>query len=290
MPERLTVSKTYKLFIKGGFPRTESGRTIRINDADGEVLAHVCRGSRKDLREAVEAASGAFKSWSRATAYLRGQILYRMAEMLEGKSAEFVTALRATTGQTAAEARREVTASIDRLVAFAGWSDKYSQVLGCHNPVAGPYYNFTIAEPSGVVGVVTPDTPPLLGLATLIAPVLAAGNAVVVIAHRRHPLPAAIFGEVCATADVPAGVVNIITADRGELLEHLAGHREVIAVAGANLDQQDVETLRLGTAENLKRVNVERFGRDSWLNADETETPWRIEPFVEFKTIWHPSS
>jgi acyl-CoA reductase-like NAD-dependent aldehyde dehydrogenase len=290
MPERLAVSKTYKLFVNGRFPRSESGRSFRVEDAKGRVFAHISQASRKDLRDAVEAARAAQPAWSNAAPYLRGQILYRMAEMMEGKSTEFAGAIRATTGVSAADARREVATAVDRVVAFAGWADKFAQVLGGQNPVAGPYYNFTVPEPSGVVAILPPDRPALLGLISLLAPPLCAGNAVVAVAHRVHPVPAAILGEVCATSDVPAGVVNLLTGDRDELLPHVASHREIIAIGAANLDAEGATTLRLGAAENVKRVHVHRIDEDDWYDADGRESPWTIEPFVEMKTIWHPSA
>lgn len=290
MTERLDVLKTCKLYINGSFPRSESGRTTALTDRRGKVIAHICRGSRKDLRDAVEVARAAQSHWAQRSGYNRGQILYRMAEMVEGKREEFAEAIRATGASTIVAARREVDASVDRLVSFAGWADKYSQVLGCRNPVAGPYYNFTTPEPTGVVGVIAPDEPALLGLLTLLAAPLCAGNALVALASHRHPLPAALLGEVCATADVPAGVVNIITCVRAELIEPLAQHRNVDAIGAANLTRRQAATLRLGTAENVKRVHVEKIGREEWYDAGACESPWRIEPFVEMKTIWHPSA
>lgn len=287
---RVPVTKTYKLFIGGGFPRTESGRSIAVRGRDGDVLAHICHASRKDLRDAVEAARGAQPRWAGASAYNRGQVLYRMAEMLEGARDDLASAITATAGGTTRAARREVDASIDRLVCFAGWADKLAQVLGCRNPVTGPYHNFTLPEPSGVVAVVAPDEPPLLGLVSTIAPPLCAGNVVVAVAGDAHPLPAVLLGEVCATSDVPPGVVNILTGRRDELLEHIAGHREIIAVSAANLDDDARRTLRRGAAENVKRVHIIRREGKAWHDADACESPWTIEPFVEHKTIWHPSA
>lgn len=293
-PARIDVLKTYKLFVDGKFPRSESGRTWEITDAKGRLLAHVCRASRKDLREAVEAARKAQAGWSNATAYLRGQILYRMAEMMEGKRGELAAAIAATTkgagggaGATKA-ADAEVTASIDRLVHYAGWSDKFSQVLGCHNAVSGPYYNFTIAEATGVVACVPPDEYPLLALVSLIAPALCAGNTVVTLASNTNPIPAGVLGEVCATSDVPAGVINILTGQRPELLKFIAEHRDIDAIHAANLTAGEGETLRLGSAENLKRVRV----RDgvNFRDNGACQSPWWIEPTVEMKTVWHPAS
>lgn len=294
MTTRLTVSKTYKLFIGGKFPRTESGRTTKVALPAGP--AHVCRASRKDLRNAVEAAAKAQPGWSGATAYLRGQILYRMAEMLEGKRTEFQEALNTKCKETRAQARmpdaaHEVETAIDRLIAYAGWADKYAQVLGCNNPVAGPYYNFTVPEPTGVVGVICPDEPALLGMISLLAPPLCAGNAVIVLAGESNPIPAAILGEVCATSDVPPGVINILTGLREELVEHFASHRDIGAIHAAGVGPEHAKLLREGVAENLKRVTVRGMDKaDDWYNNDECENPDWIEPFVEMKTVWHPSA
>jgi acyl-CoA reductase-like NAD-dependent aldehyde dehydrogenase len=287
---RIPVTKTFKLYINGKFPRTESGRSLAVKGRNGTILAHICRASRKDLRDAVESARGGGAKWGEATAYNRGQVLYRMAEMLEGRAEDFVTALTGTGAGTAAAARKEVAAAVDRLVCFSGWADKYPHILGSRNPVAGPYYNFTTPEPTGVVGVVCPDEPALLGLVSLVAPPLCAGNGLVVVAGEKHPLPAVLFAEVCATSDVPAGAINILTAKRGELLEHVAQHREVNAIAAANVGAEPTRVLRRGAAENIKRVHVVKRSGDQWLDADECESPWTIEPFVEMKTIWHPSA
>jgi acyl-CoA reductase-like NAD-dependent aldehyde dehydrogenase len=296
MPEmRLDVLKTYKLYIDGQFPRSESGRTLEVKDAKGATLAHVARGSRKDLRDAVEAARKAQPAWAGATPYLRAQIMYRMAEMMEGKRAEFAAALAAIGGKPAKGRAKpkstgpdEVSAAIDRLVHYAGWADKYSQVLGCNNPVSGPYYNFTITEPTGVVAVVAPDESPLLALVSLLAPAVCAGNTVVAVASAANPIPGAILGEVFATSDVPPGVINILTGDRAELIPFIAGHRDIDAVHAANLDAAQATTLREGAAENIKRVTT-RDGVD-WLDTNQCQSPWWIEPFVEMKTVWHPAS
>lgn len=289
MAERLEVLKTYKLYINGVFPRTESGRSLKIKGAKGDVLAHICHGSRKDLRDAVEAARGAQSGWSSRTAYNRAQIMYRMAEMLEARRDEFVTILRQSSGATPNAAKKEVDASIDRLVCFAGWADKFAQMLGCNNQVAGPYYNFTVPEATGIVGIVCPDEPALLGLVTLLAPAMCAGNTCVVITSDRYPLPGAVFGEVCATSDVPAGVVNIVTGKRDELLEHMANHRNVSAISAADLNKSQSHILRLGSAENVKRVTMVKRSAEAWYDEHECETPWAIEPLVDMKTIWHPS-
>lgn len=287
--DRLPVLKTYKLFLGGAFPRTESGRSWPVEGRNGEVFAHLCLGSRKDLRNAVVAARKAQDGWSRRSAYNRGQVLYRMAEMLEGKTAEFASAMAETVPGGVRRARKEVEAAVDRLVAYAGWADKFSQVLGCNNPVAGPFYNFTVAEAMGVVGVVAPKEEPLLGLVSLLAPVLVAGNAAVVIGSETDPLATALFGEVCATSDVPAGVVNLITGKRKELLEVMASHRDIDGLAAAQCSKAERITLESGVAENLKRVTIEKAKGKDWYDVEQMHSPYRIQPFVEMKTIWHPS-
>jgi acyl-CoA reductase-like NAD-dependent aldehyde dehydrogenase len=301
--DRLEVLKTFKLYIDGKFPRSESGRSTLVASADGKVFAHTCRASRKDLRDAVEAARKAQSSWQDATAYLRGQILYRIAEMIEGKRAELASAIDAIEAvkkpakSAAKKALKksvvmggddEVTRAIDRVVHYAGWADKYAQVLGCNNPVASAHYNFTVPEPTGVVGVVCPDRPSLLGLISLVCPALCAGNTVVVVASETNPIPAAVLAEACATGDVPGGVVNILTGTRSELVPFIAGHREIDAVHAANIEPDLATQLRAGAAENVKRVTIR--GDVDFSDADACQSPWWIEPFVEMKTIWHPAA
>lgn len=317
MTDRMEVAKTYKLFIGGAFPRSESGRSLPITGAGGKVLGHISHASRKDLREAVEAARKAQPGWAAATAYNRGQILYRMAEMLEGKAGEFEGLLEegrkkgtkarpprheGAQGKKGAQAHRhpgtrrgsvvaaadEAAAAVDRLVCFGGWADKYAQVLGCNNPVSGPFYNFTAPEPTGVVGVIAPDEPALLGLISLIAPAVCAGNTVVALGSESQPLAAAVLGEVCATSDVPPGVVNILTGKREELVPHFSSHRDIDAIVAAGVSAEQGKTLREGTADNVKRIAVLEAGLD-WLDEDQFHSPWRIEPVVEMKTMWHPS-
>lgn len=290
MPSRLTVAKTYKLYIGGDFPRSESGRSLPVHDGDERVVAHIAHASRKDLRNAVVAARKAVPGWMARTGYNRGQIIYRMAEMLEGKADEFITALMLPGTHTKREARAEVEAAVDRLVAFAGWTDKFSQVLGCHNPVAGPYYNFTVPEATGLVAVVAPDEPGLLALISLIAPPLAAGNAIVAVSGNDHPIAASVLGEVLATSDLPGGVVNILTGNRAELLPWISEHRDIDAVHAADLPDEEALTLRRGMSENIKRVRVREVGEDGWFDADLCTSPWWIEPFIEMKTIWHPAA
>ena len=290
-PDRLSVNKTYKLFIGGKFPRSESRRSIAVGCVGGPV--HIAHASRKDLREAVEVARIAQGKWGSASGLNRGQVLYRLAEMTEGKRVELsesVAAHRAA-GKVASKAKRspdtEVTAAIDRLVAYAGWADKYAQVLGCNNPVAGPFYNFTVPEPVGVVAVVAPDALPLLGLVALMAPALCSGNTVVAFASGTNPVPAAVFAEAVATSDVPGGVVNILTGRRDELLEQVASHGEIDAIHAGGLTVPENAVLRAGAGKNLKRVTVrEGLG---WARGQDAD-PWTIEPFVEMKTMWHPSA
>ncbi|MBY0310615.1 MAG: aldehyde dehydrogenase family protein [Phycisphaerales bacterium] len=284
MPDRLDVTKTYKLFIDGKFPRSESGRTIAV--AKGE--AHVCRASRKDLRDAVTAARKALPGWKNASAYLRGQILYRMAEMLEGKREEFA-ALLAGSGRKSKGTPDQVAAAIDRVIGFAGWADKYAQVLGCNNPVVGPFYNFTTPEATGVVGVIAPDEPALLGLLSLALPAICAGNTVVVLAGETDAamLCSAVLAEVIATSDVPGGTMNILTGQREELIPIFAGHRDIDAIVAAGLSDDHARLLREGAAENVKRVSID--AKPNFYDDQAMLSPWRIEPVVEMKTIWHPS-
>ena len=260
---RLPVKKTYKLFVGGAFPRSESGRTY---EAEGQ---NVALGSRKDARDAVRAARAAQPKWAGMTAYNRGQVLYRVAEMLEARTPEFA----ALTGDEA-----EVNAAVDRVVWYAGWADKLVQVLGSANPVAGPYFNFTVPEPTGVVGVLAPEEPPLLGLVSRLAPVLVGGNAAVLVASESRPLAAIELAEVLATSDVPGGVVNILTGRRGELAPVLAGHMDVNAldVSGADGELPELERL---AAENVKRIVR---------GSIEDQSPWEVAGFLELKTVWHP--
>lgn len=280
MGERLGIVKTYKLFVGGKFPRTESGRTTVVGDASSGMAAHVCHASRKDLRDAVEAAGKAQDGWANITAYLRSQIVYRLAEMMEGKRAELASAI----GEGG---EAETDAAIDRVVHFAGWCDKYAMVAGGANPVAGPYHNFTVPGPVGVTGIVCPDGPSLLGLVSLVAPVIAMGNACVVLASESNPIPSMVLAEALATSDLPPGVVNILTGFRDELCPHFASHRGLIALHAAGLSDDQRTTLRLGSAENLKRVTIHE-GVD-FADDGACEGPAWLTPFVEFKTIWHPS-
>jgi acyl-CoA reductase-like NAD-dependent aldehyde dehydrogenase len=260
---RLPVRKTYKLFIDGVFPRSESGRTYLAQGAN------VARASRKDVRDAVRAARGAQPKWAAMTAYNRGQVLYRIAEMLEARARDFATLCSGTA---------EVERSIDRVVWYAGWSDKLAQVLGSSNPVAGPYFNFTVPEPTGVVGILAPDEPPLAGLISRLVPVLVGGNTAVVVASEPKPLAAIELAEALATSDVPSGVVNILTGERRELAPVLAAHMDVNALDLAAADGQAAELERLAAA-NVKRVVH---------GSADDQSPWEIAAFLELKTVWHP--
>src|SRR5436853_2779784 len=251
---RLNVRKTYKLYINGEFPRTESGRSYPVKSKGGDLLANACRGSRKDLRNAVQAARKAFSGWSGKTAFNRGQILYRIAEVCESRSAELVEELRRQ-GSTAADARREVAALTDRWVYYAGWSDKYPQVFGSVNPVAGPYYNFTVPEPTGVAGVVAPEEPSLLGLVSRIAPAIVGGHTVVAITSESRPLAAITLGEIFETSDVPAGVVNLISGLKSELVPWLASHMDVNAIDTTGVADFAIAAVQHTPAANVKRVS-----------------------------------
>jgi acyl-CoA reductase-like NAD-dependent aldehyde dehydrogenase len=277
---RIGVLKTYKLFVGGKFPRSESGRTrTAVAARSGQHLAHYCRGSKKDVREAVVSARAAVAGWASATAYLRGQILYRAAEMIEGRAASFAAVVTSSTGLTPAAARREIEAAADRLVHFAGWSDKIAQVFGTVNPVASPHFNFSTPEPAGVVVVIAPDEPSLLGFIDAVAPVVVAGNAVVALASEKFPLPAMELAEALATSDLPGGVINILTGRRTELAPTFATHMDVNAIVDASGDPAIRELLHQGTAKNLKRVTF----RNS-IQADG----YSILDTIEWKTVWHP--
>ncbi len=290
---RLPITKTHKLFIGGKFPRTESGRSTHIAaPTPTDAGWHVCRASRKDLRNAVEAATKAQPAWANANAYLRGQVLYRLAEMMEGKRAELAAAVApGTTEQMTTpgdqETDLEVSSAIDRVVHYAGWCDKYAQVAGCANPVAGPYHNFTFPEPIGVVGVIAPDIHPLLALVSLIAPAICVGNAVVALASETNPIAACVLAEAIATSDMPGGIINILTGFREELVPHFASHREIGAIHAANIEPEHGAALREGVAENLKRVTI----RDAIdFNSSTCDGPDWIEPLTNLKTLWHPSA
>jgi acyl-CoA reductase-like NAD-dependent aldehyde dehydrogenase len=284
MSDRIAVRKTYKLYIGGAFPRSESGRVYPVKAPSGELLAHAAQASRKDARDAVVAARGAFAKWSGSTAYNRGQVLYRIAEMLEGRRDQFAAEVAATEATSSRQSLAQVDAAVDRLVHYAGWTDKYAQVVGATNPVAGPYFTFSLPEPTGVVAILAPQDSSLLGLVSVLAPALATGNTAVVVAAQEHPLPAISLAEVLATSDLPGGVVNLLTGFTAELAPWLASHRDVNAIDLTGVAAADRAPLRAAAADNVKRVFVPRGAVD-----------WAVEPglsrlnaFVETKTVWHP--
>ena len=293
--QRIEVRKTYKLYIGGAFPRSESGRTYEVHAAgpSGRFLANAAMGSRKDARDAVLAARGAFGKWAGATAYNRGQVLYRVAELMEGRRAQFATEVAAAEGLTPARADKVVSAAIDRWVWYAGWADKLAQVLGGVNPVAGPYFNISAPEPTGVVAALAPQRSSLLGLISVLAPIVVSGNTAVVLASEHRPLPAVTLSEVLATSDVPAGVINLVTGRTAEVAPWLASHQDVNAIdlaGAADADGLAWEDLERAAAENLKRV-LRPAGHDAdAIEPDWTRTPdlARIKAYVETKTVWHP--
>lgn len=277
MNSRIDVKKTYKLYINGAFPRTESGRTYEIKNAKGVFIANPCLASRKDLKDAVVAARAAHSGWYKASAYNKGQILYRIAEMLEGRRSQFVQEIVSVTGITKVKAEKEVTDSVDRLVWYAGWSDKLSSLSGALNSVAGPYYNFTVPESMGVIAAIAPESPSLLGLIDAIAPIIVGGNTVIVLASTKAPLSAMSFAEVIATSDVPAGVINILTGKKDEIAPWMASHMDIDGFDISGLGAKSHGAVRIAGAENLKRIH-------SFKSAD----PGRILAFLEHKTVWHP--
>jgi acyl-CoA reductase-like NAD-dependent aldehyde dehydrogenase len=287
MSTRLDVKKTYKLYLGGKFPRSESGRYLPAKSARGELLDNFAHASRKDFREAAVAARAALGGWRKATAYNRGQILYRAAEMLQNRAAELLAEIARSTNVSAAKARREVSTAIDRLVYFAGWTDKYQQVFGSVNPVATPHFNFTTPEPTGVVVVLAPDEPSLLALISLTAPVILSGNTAIVIASEKFPLPAVTFAEILATSDLPGGVVNLLTGKRSELAPHIASHMDVNAIVDGVGEAELSAQLQAGTAINLKRYTKRSLVSADWFTA-KVEDPYWILNTVEFKTAWHP--
>jgi acyl-CoA reductase-like NAD-dependent aldehyde dehydrogenase len=280
---RIDVRKTYKLFIGGAFPRSESGRSYPVLDAKGALLAQGAQGSRKDVRDAVQAARKAQPGWAGATAYNRGQILYRIAEMLEGRSAQFSQEVRQAEGGTERAATDQVLAAIDRWVWYAGWTDKYAQVVGATNPVAGPYFNFSLPEPTGVVGLFAPPDSSLLGLISVLAPAIATGNTAVVVTSQDRPLPAISLAEVLATSDLPGGVVNLLTGFTAELAPWLAAHRDVNALDLTGVAPGERADLQRAAADSVTRVYIP--ATTDWSRDPGTA---RLGAFVETKTVWHP--
>jgi acyl-CoA reductase-like NAD-dependent aldehyde dehydrogenase len=282
---RVDVRKTHKLFIGGAFPRSESGRTYEVTDAKGEFIANVAQASRKDARDAVLAARAAFNKWSNATAYNRGQVLYRIAEVMEGRRDQFTADVQQAEGLSARRASQQVDAAIDRWVWYAGWADKYAQVLGNTNPVAGPFFNFSVPEPSGVVAAVAPQDSSILGLVSVVGPIITTGNAVIVMPSPSAPIPAITLAECLATSDVPGGVVNILTGAPAEVMPWLAEHADVNALDLTGVVDDGVsEELERQAAGTVKRVRSARPDA----NWQATPTLSRMRTFVETKTVWHP--
>lgn len=286
---RVSVRKAWKMFVGGAFVRSESGRYTQVEEAPGEgTKENVPRASRKDGRDAVSAARAAFDGWAARTAFNRGQILYRLAEMLEGKRAELAAGL-ANGGVARAQAEAEVAATIDRTIAFAGWTDKYQSLFASLNPVGGPHFNFTTPEPMGVVAIVAPRRPALLGLAGSVLPVIASGNTCVVLASEDDPRTAITFSEALATSDLPGGVVNVLTGQVAEVLPHLAKHMEVAALDLHAVDEKLAKSVEEAAVINVKRVRVRALAEAAWFDAAAAESPRWVERFVEMKTVWHPA-
>ena len=275
---RIDVLKTYKLFIAGAFPRSESGRVYAVKGAKGEHLANPALASRKDLRDAVVAARGAFAGWSSSTAYNRGQILYRMAEILQGRTEQLVSEIMALEGATVKAATSQVQESVDLLVWYAGWSDKISSIVGSTNPVSGPYYNFSTPEPMGVVAIFSAAKPSLLNFVGALAAVITSGNTAVVIASEKFPLPAITFSEIMATSDLPSGVVNVLTGSSAELAPWAASHMDIDAIDASGLTPKQLKEVQIAGAANLKRIR----------NYTSAKSVHRILNFMETKTVWHP--
>jgi acyl-CoA reductase-like NAD-dependent aldehyde dehydrogenase len=294
---RLAVQKTYKLFVGGKFVRGENGRVMPARGKGGALLANFCRASRKDFRDAVVAARAAFPNWSKQSAYLRGQILYRAAEMLEMRRGELQTEIARSNGNTRSTRLRrgyggqaassETTLAIDRLVHYAGWTDKFSQIFGAVNPVASSHFNFTVPEPTGVVVVICPDEPPLLGFVSLVAPVILSGNSAIVLVSTTKPLPALTFSEIIATSDLPAGVINVLAGDRAELAPHIASHMDVNAIVDGSGEVKIGAELQRGGELNVKRYARRDLSENMW-RGPEAENPYWILDTVEMKTAWHP--
>ena len=283
---RLPVTKTPKVYVGGAFIRSESARTFPLKDAAGNFFANIPQCTRKDLRNAVEAAAKAGPGWAKRTPYNRGQIIYRLGEMLEARKADMADAL-AVGGVSRAAAAREITATIDRLIYYAGWADKYEQVLGNVNPVAAPYFNFTVTEPMGIIGLLAPEEVPLLALVSLIAPAVTSGNTVVALASTAQPYPAIVLGEMLATSDLPGGVVNLLTGFRQELLPTFATHSHLRAIAGV-ANPEERKALKLGAADSVKRVKLLKTEEPIDWFGEKAQSLYLVRDLLEFKTVWHP--
>jgi acyl-CoA reductase-like NAD-dependent aldehyde dehydrogenase len=281
---RIEVLKTYKMYIGGKFPRTESGRYYSLKNTKGEEIANMCTGSRKDFRNAVVEARKAFEPWSNRTAYNRSQILYRIAEMLEGRKAQFIDELMQM-GSTKKQAENEVFTSIDRLIYYAGWADKYQQINSSVNPVSGPYFNFTVQEPTGVAAVIAPEENGLIGLVSTIAPIIVSGNSCIVLASESKALCSVSFAEVVNSSDVPGGVINILTGNAEELIPHFSTHKDVNSMLYCGNDKKATQLIKENSTTNLKRIVVKKD--IDWMK-NENESPYFITKFTEVKTTWHP--
>ena len=282
--DRLDIMKTYKIYIDGKFPRTESGRYYTLENSSGKTIANICESSRKDFREAVVAARKAQAGWSSKSAYNKAQILYRIAEMLEGRRDQFISELKEQ-GSSTAQAEKEINLSIDRLVYYAGWCDKFQQVFSSVNPVESSHFNFSVPEPMGVISILSPESLGLLGLISLIAPAIAGGNTVVALASSSKPLCAVTFGEVLNSSDVPAGVVNLLTGHRSELMSHFSTHMDVNALVYCGEDSAEIKSVKESASLNVKRVMVYK---ETDIMDDKTQHPYRIMDLQEIKTTWHP--
>ena len=282
---RIDILKTYKIFIAGKFPRTESGRYFDLKNNKGELLANMCLSSRKDFRNAVVAARKVQKSWESSSSLNRGQILYRIAEMLEGRKLQFIEELMMT-GSSKNHAKNEVEKSIDRLVYYAGWSDKFQQIFSSVNPVASNHFNFSMLQAMGVVSVIAPNEFPLLGLISVVAPVIVGGNACVVLSSAVNPMVSISFAEVLNTSDVPHGIVNILTGERKELISHFSSHNDVNSILYCGDNNEEIKEIEKISVENLKRVKI--YKQKNWDN-DNSQSPYFIEKYQEIKTIWHPN-
>lgn len=283
---RIYITKTPKCYVGGAFIRSENGRVVELRDASDAFFANIPQCTRKDLRNAVEAAAKAGPGWAKRSAFNRGQILYRLAEMMEARATELTEAI-ALSGASKAEAAREVAASIDRVVHYAGWTDKYEQILGSVNPVASAHFNFTVTEPMGIIGVIAPDDSPLLALVSLILPAITSGNCVVALASNTQPYPSILLGEMMATCDLPGGVVNLLTGLRSEMVPTFATHEHLRALSGV-LNAEDRKTLKLGAAESVKRVRLLKAEEPIDWFADKMQGVEEIRALIEFKTTWHP--
>ncbi len=282
--DRLDIMKTYKIYIDGKFPRTESGRYYTLENSSGKTIANICQSSRKDFREAVVAARKAQPGWSSKSAYNKGQILYRIAEMLEGRRHQFISELKEQ-GSNNSQAEKEINFSIDRLVYYAGWCDKYQQVFSSVNPVESSHFNFSVPEPMGVISVLSPESLGLLGLISFIAPAIAGGNTVVALASTSKPLCAVTFGEVLNSSDVPAGVVNLLTGYRTELMSHFSTHMDVNALVYCGDDSVEIKAVKESASLNIKRVLVYK---ENDIIDEKSQHPYRIMDLQEIKTTWHP--